>query len=208
MGAWRGYLLRPWAKPLVTAFVLSPLAYLIHAALFDERLLGPNPAEALIRDTGELALRYLCVTLAITPLRVISGWPEWARLRRMIGLIVFSYAVCHLLCYSWFDMGFDWGDIALDLGKRPFILVGMLTLVLLSLLAATSFSGAIRWMGARHWQRLHRGVYLAALLALLHFYWKRSGKHHFDEVWVYGAVIALLLGWRLWRRFKPMIVGH
>ena len=144
----RAALRGPWAKPCVAAVLLAPAAYLLWAAFTDA--LGANPAEALSLATGELALRTLCVTLAITPLRVISGWSEWARLRRMIGLIAFSYAVCHLLCYSWFDMGFDWGDIALDLGKRPFILVGMLTLVLLSLLAATSLDRKSTRLNSSH----------------------------------------------------------
>ena len=197
----RAWLRGPWAKPVVGAVLLAPLAYLVGAAFMNA--LGPNPAEALILATGELALRSLCVALAVTPVRVMSGWPEWARLRRMIGLIAFTYAVLHVLSYSWFDMGFDWADIATDLGKRPFIFVGMLTFVVLLALAATSFNAAIRRLGARRWQALHRLVYASALLALLHFYWKRSGKHNFDDVWVYGGIIALLLGWRLWRRLRP-----
>lgn len=193
----RACLHHPWAKPLIAAVLLWPLAYLIWGAAQDT--LGPNPAEALIRSSGEMALRTLCIALAVTPLRILSGWPEWARFRRMVGLIAFTYALFHLLCYGWLDMGLDLTDIALDIAKRPFILVGMLTFVLLLALAATSFNAAIKRLGARRWQALHRVVYAAALLALLHFYWMRSGKNNFADVALYGAIVALLLGWRLRR---------
>jgi sulfoxide reductase heme-binding subunit YedZ len=196
--AWRAALRKTWAKPALGLLLLAPLAYLVWAALTDA--LGPNPAEALIWHTGELALRMLCLTLAITPLRVLSGVTELARFRRMCGLIAYTYAVLHLLSYSGFDMGFEWADIGADILKRPFIWMGMLTFVLLSALAVTSFNAAIRWLGAARWQALHRLVYAAAIGAMVHFYWKRAGKHHFDEVWVYGGIVAALLMWRLWRR--------
>lgn len=199
MRAWRGYLLKPWAKPWVAAFVLSPLAFLLYAALFDERLLGPNPAEALVRDTGELALRYLCVTLAITPLRVLTNTPQLARFRRLMGLVTYTYAVCHVLAYSWLDMSFELADILEDIPKRPFILVGVLAFVLLTPLALTSFNAAIQALGAKRWQLLHRAIYAIAGLSVLHFFWMRAGKQNFAEVSVYAAVLAVLLGWRLWR---------
>lgn len=202
MSAWRGYLLKPWAKPLVAIFVLSPLFFLIYAALFDERLLGPNPAEALIRDTGELALRYLCVTLAITPLRVVSATPQLARFRRLMGLVTYTYAVCHVLAYSWLDMGFELADILQDIPKRPFVLVGFLAMVLLTPLALTSFNAAIQTLGAKRWQLLHKSVYAIAGLGVLHFFWMRAGKQNFGEVSVYAAVLAVLLGWRVWRFFQ------
>ena len=198
----RALLRRPWAKPALAAVWLWPLAYLIWGAA--QNTLGPNPAETLIRSSGEMALRMMCVALAVTPLRILSGWPEWARFRRMLGLIAFTYALFHLLCYSWLDMGLDLADIAQDIAKRPFILVGMLTFVLLLALAATSFNAAIRWMGAPRWQALHRVVYVAAMLALLHFYWMRSGKNNFDDVALYGGIVVALLGWRLWRRLRPL----
>jgi methionine sulfoxide reductase heme-binding subunit len=175
------------------------MAYLIWGAAQDA--LGPNPAEVLIRSSGEMALRTLCVALAVTPLRVISGWPEWARFRRMVGLIAFTYALFHLLCYSWLDMGLDVNDIVLDIAKRPFILVGTLTFAFMLALAATSFNVAIQRLGARRWMALHRLIYVAALLAVLHFYWMRSGKNNFADVAIYGGIVAALLGWRLWRRW-------
>ncbi len=167
---------------------LLPLAWLVYAAAFDH--LGANPAEALIRSLGDWTLRLLCLTLAVTPLRQMLGLPALARFRRMLGLFVYFYVVLHLLSYSWFDMGFDWGEIARDMAKRPFILVGMCAFALLLLLAATSFNRAIRWLGARRWQQLHRSVYLIALLALLHFFWMRAGKNDFAEVAVYAAILA------------------
>lgn len=190
------WLLHPAAKPLVFALCLGPFAWLFYGALANQ--LGANPAEALIRSTGDWTLRLLCVTLAVTPLRVQFGLAPLARFRRMLGLFVFFYALLHLLCYSWFDMGFDLGEIVLDVAKRPFILVGMLAFVLLLALAATSFNRAIRWLGGKRWQALHRAVYAVAALALLHFFWMRAGKNHFGEVAIYAAIIAALLAWRVW----------
>ncbi|MCY1552922.1 Sulfoxide reductase heme-binding subunit YedZ [compost metagenome] len=143
------------------------------------------------------------LVLAVTPLRELTGWSALARLRRMIGLFVFFYVCLHLLAYAWFDMGFELGEIVADVAKRPFILVGMASWVLLAALAATSFNRAIRSLGARRWQALHRGVYLVAVLAVLHFFWMRSGKNDFAEVVVYATLLGALLAWRLWRRFRP-----
>ena len=183
---------------LVLASGLLPFAGLLWGAIADQ--LGVNPAETLIRSTGDWALRLLCLTLAITPLRVMLGWPELLRFRRLMGLLTFTYACLHLLCYAGFDMGFVWADIVHDIPKRPFVLVGSLAFVVLCALAATSWNGAIRRMGARRWQALHRSVYAIAVLAILHFWWMRAGKHDFTEVWAYGLVLAVLLGWRAWRR--------
>jgi len=191
-------LLHPAAKPLLHGLCLLPLAWLVYAAAFDH--LGANPAEALIRSLGGWTLRLLCLTLAVTPLRQMLGLPALARFRRMLGVYTFCYALLHLLCYSVFDMGLDWGEIARDVAKRPFILVGMCMFVLLSLLAATSFNRAIRWLGARRWQQLHRSVYLIAGLALLHFFWMRAGKNDFAEVAVYAAIVAVLLLARIGRK--------
>jgi len=161
--------------------------------------LGANPAEALIRSTGDWTLRLLCITLAVTPLRQLTGWHALARLRRMLGLFTFFYGCLHFLCFAWLDMGLDLAAILNDIPKRPFILVGTAALLTMLPLAATSFNSAIKTMGAARWQALHRLVYATALLALLHFFWMRSAKNDFAEVAVYAAVIALLLGWRVWR---------
>ena len=186
------------AKPLVLLFGLVPFAWLFWGAATDA--LGANPAEFLSRATGDWTLRFLCLTLAITPLRQFLGWPELARFRRMLGLLTYFYVLLHLLCYSWLDMGFDWADTVRDITKRPFIWLGFGAFVLLTLLAATSLNRVVRWLGSKRWQRLHQSVYAIAALSLLHFFWMRAGKNNFTEVWVYAAVIAVLLGWRV-RRF-------
>ncbi len=188
--AWWGWL----------ALGLLPLAWLLWRTLTDQ--LGANPAETLIRATGDWTLRGLCLTLAVTPLRVMLEVPELLRFRRLLGLLTFGYASLHLLCYAGFDMGFDWNDTVHDIPKRPFVLVGALAFALLVPLAATSWNGAIRRLGARRWQALHRSVYPVAVLAILHFWWMRAGKRNFTEVWVYGLVVVALLGWRVVRRVQ------
>ena len=199
MATLQKWLLHPAAKPLVFAVSLLPFAWLLYAALTNQ--LGANPAEALIRATGDWTLRFLCIVLAVTPLRVIAGVSALARFRRMLGLFVYFYALIHLLSYSWFDMGFEAADIAKDIAKRPFILVGFSAFVLLTPLAATSWNGAIKAMGAKRWKALHKLVYVIAGLGILHFFWMRAGKHNFAEVMVYGAIVAMLLGWRIWHRW-------
>ena len=190
-------LLTPAAKPVLFVACLLPFLWLCYGALASR--LGANPAEALIRSTGDWVLRFLCVTLAVTPLRQWTGWHALARFRRMLGLFSFFYLVLHFLSYAWLDMGFDAQAIAHDIPKRPFALVGFLAFVLMLPLAATSFNRAIKALGASRWQRLHRLVYAIVLLGLLHFFWMRAAKHNFAEVAVYAAVIAALLGWRVWR---------
>lgn len=193
----RPALLHPATKPLLFALCLMPFGWLFYAAAANQ--LGANPAEALIRSTGDWTLRFLCLALAVTPLRVWTKQPALARFRRMVGLFAFFYAVLHFLAYAWLDMGLDLAVIARDIPKRPFALVGFLALLLLVPLAATSFNRAIKTLGAARWQALHRTVYAVALLAILHFFWMRAGKNDFGEVAVYAALIAMLLGWRLWR---------
>jgi len=188
-------LVHPAAKPLVFLLALLPFTWLLYGAITNN--LGANPAEYLIRSLGDWTLRFLCITLAVTPLRVITATPALARFRRMLGLFVYFYAVMHLLSYSWFDMGFDVPEIAKDIAKRPFILVGFTGFLLLTPLAATSFNRAVKALGAKRWQALHKLVYVIAGLGILHFFWMRAGKNDFAEVAVYAAIIAALLGWRL-----------
>jgi len=187
-------------KPLLFMLALGPLLWLLHGAVTDG--LGANPAEALSRGTGDWVLRFLCLTLAVTPLRQITGWTALARLRRMLGLYAFFYGLLHLLCYAWLDMGFDLDAIVRDIPKRPFALVGTLALLLMLPLAATSFNRAIRALGAARWRQLHRLVYPAVLLGLLHFFWMRSAKNNFAEVGLYAAVVGVQLGWRLWSAWR------
>ena len=200
MSSVKPLLARAWAKPLLCVVLLLPAAWLIWLAASDG--LGANPTETLVRSTGDWTLRMLCLVLAITPLRVMLKQPLLARFRRMVGLFVYFYVLLHLLAYSWFDMEFIWADIAKDIAKRPFILVGFTAFMLLSLLAATSFNRAVKWLGAARWQALHKAVYAVAGLAILHFFWMRAGKQNFAEVAVYAAILGVLLGWRVWRRFK------
>jgi sulfoxide reductase heme-binding subunit YedZ len=194
------WLLHRAAKPAAFVLGLLPAVWLVYAAAFDH--LGANPAEALERSLGDWTLRMLCLVLAITPLRTMAGWPGLARFRRMLGLYVYFYATLHLLAYGWFDMGFDLADIAHDIPKRPFVLVGFCAFVLLTPLALTSFNRAIRILGAARWRSLHQSVYVVAVLAVLHFFWMRTGKNNFAEVAVYALILGSLLGWRLQRYFK------
>jgi len=189
-----------WAKSVLFLICLSPVAWLLRGIWLDD--LGANPAEFLIRATGDWTLRALCLVLAVTPLRLTLGLPELARWRRMLGLFTGFYALLHLICYAWFDMDWDLPDIAVDIAKRPFIWVGFTGWLLLTVLSATSFNAAIRWLGAKRWQALHRGVYAVAVLALLHFFWMRAGKRNFAEVAVYAAILGSLLGWRLRRTYR------
>jgi methionine sulfoxide reductase heme-binding subunit len=190
-------LMHPAAKVLLFVLCLLPFAWLIFQVATNGA--GANPQEYLIRATGDWTLRFICIVLAVTPLRTISNTPQLARFRRMLGLFVYFYVVIHLLSYSWFDMGFDVAEIVKDIIKRPFILVGFLGFLLLTPLAATSFNAAIKSMGAKRWQMLHKLVYAIAGLGLLHFFWMRAGKNNFAEVFVYAAIIAVLLGWRVYQ---------
>ncbi len=201
-GAVSGWLLHPAAKPLLFLLCLAPLASLVWGAL--AQTLGANPAEALIRGLGDWTLRLLWLTLAITPLRQLAGLPALLRFRRMLGVFAFAYASLHLLAYGWLDMGLDPGDILRDIAKRPFILMGFCAWLLMLPLAATSFNRAIKALGGKRWQALHRLVYLLALLAMAHFIWMRAGKQLFSEPAIYGAVLAVLLGWRLWQRWRAL----
>jgi sulfoxide reductase heme-binding subunit YedZ len=191
------WLIGRWAKSVFFSLAMLPFAWLVLAAVMD--WLGANPAEALERSTGDWTLRMLCVVLAITPVRTVLSLPALARFRRMLGLYVYFYAALHLLAYSWFDMGFELADIAKDIAKRPFVLVGFAAFVLLTPLALTSFNRAIRALGGRRWQLLHRLVYAVAVLAVVHFFWMRAGKNNFAEVAVYAVILGSLLSWRLLR---------
>ena len=196
----RSLLLHPLAKPLVFLLCLLPLAWLVYGAVANQ--LGANPAEALIRGLGDWALRFLCIALAVTPVRIHTRTPQLARYRRMLGLFVAFYASLHLVAYAWLDMGLDVADIGRDILKRPFILVGFTAWLLLVPLALTSTNGMVRRLGGKAWRALHRLVYLVAPLALLHFFWMRAGKNDFAEVAVYAVILGALLLDRLSRYFK------
>lgn len=200
MATSRSVWLHPAVKPALFVLCLLPLIYLVWGAFTDN--LGANPAEHLIRSLGDWTLRALCLTLAITPLRTLTKQPALARFRRMLGVFTFFYASLHLMSYAWLDMGLIVPDIASDIAKRPFILMGFTAWALMLPLAATSFNRVIKAMGAKRWQVLHKAVYAVVLVGLAHFIWMRSGKNNFAEPAIYGAVIALLLGWRVWKKVR------
>ncbi len=188
------------AKPILFLLCLAPLAWLVYAAATNQ--LGANPAEALIRRLGDWTLRGLWLTLTITPLRELTGLAALARFRRMLGVFTFGYASLHLLAYGWLDMGLDFSDIAADIAKRPFILMGFTAWALMVPLAATSFNKAIKALGAKRWQALHKAVYAVSVIALLHFIWMRAGKNNFGEPAIYGVILAVLLGWRIRKKLR------
>jgi sulfoxide reductase heme-binding subunit YedZ len=181
-------------KPLVAAAALAPLAWLSLGAW--RGWLGANPIETITRSTGVWTLRFLVITLAVTPLRWATGWNDLIRFRRMLGLFAFFYGTLHLFTYLWLDQFFDWGAIAKDVVKRPFITAGFSAFVLLVPLAITSTAGMIRRLGGRAWRRLHRLAYVAAALGVVHYWWlvkldTRPPRN-------YGIVLAALLAVRVW----------
>ena len=182
-------------RPSLFILLLLPALYYLVGVCQD--MLGANPLEAVIRGLGDWALRILLMTLAISPLRRLFNWPQLITLRRMLGLYAFFYAILHLISYLWFDQFFDWGEIWLDILERPFITVGMLSIVLLTPLAITSTKGYIRKMGKK-WKRLHTLIYPISMLAVLHFWW--MAKLDKFEVIIYIFVLSVLLGERLIRR--------
>ncbi len=186
------------AKPVVWLLALLPVMWLLWALFSDG--LGANPAEALIRSTGDWALRGLCVALAVTPLSHCLQTDALKILRRLIGLFAFFYVALHALSYAWLDMAWSGAALLDDVVQRPFIGVGALAALLLLLLALTSTYAAVQAMGVQRWKRLHQCVHLAAWMALLHFYWMRAAKNDVQEVALYVAVIALLQTWRVWQR--------
>jgi sulfoxide reductase heme-binding subunit YedZ len=186
-------------KTIVFLAALLPLARLVWFG-FTERL-GANPIEFITRSTGDWTLYFLCLTLAVTPLRRVLQWPWLIKLRRMLGLFCFFYAVLHFTTFLWFDHFFDLGEMWRDVLKRPFIAVGFTAFVLLIPLAVTSTNAMVRRLGGKNWQRLHRLIYLIAALGILHFWWMKAGKNDFAEPILFGVIVAILLGMRLYWRF-------
>ena len=175
---------------------LIPFAHLGYSAIWNIDALGANPAETITRSLGDWALRFLLLTLAVTPARRLLGWPWLARLRRMLGLYAFFYVVLHFFCYLAFDHVFVVGEILSDIVDRPFITLGVLALILLVPLAATSTNGMVKRLGARRWTALHRLVYVIAVLGVVHFW--MMVKRDITEPAIYAVVLAVLLGYRLW----------
>jgi sulfoxide reductase heme-binding subunit YedZ len=188
---------RRWLKPAVFILCLLPALALAADALTGG--LGANPIEAITHRTGDWALRLLLITLAVTPLRRLTGWSWPGPLRRMLGLYAFFYASLHFLTYLVLDQFFDPAAIVEDIAKRPYITVGFTAFVLLIPLALTSTNGMIRRLGGRNWRRLHRLVYPIAILGVIHFLW--LVKADLREPLIYLAILAALLGYRLWKAF-------
>ncbi len=188
-----------WAKAVVWLLGLAPMVRWVVLGVMGG--LGANPTEFLIRSSGTFTLVILLVTLLISPLRAVTGNAAWLRLRRLCGLFAFFYACLHWLGYLWWDQWFDWLAVARDAWQRPLIAVGLAAWAVLLLLAVTSTQGWMRRLG-RRWQALHRGVYLAVLLALVHFWLHRAGKNDFADVWWFAVVAAVLLAWRAWRAWR------
>ena len=183
-----------WAKRILFGLALLPLLWLVWLGMHDR--LTANPIEFITRATGDWTLYFLCFTLAITPLRRLTGQNGLLRLRRMLGLFTFFYASLHFLTFLWFDHFFDLTEMVRDVLKRPFIAMGFSAFVLLVPLAATSNDAMVRKLG-RRWMLLHRLIYLIAVLSILHFWWMRAGKNNFAEPLIMGAVVAVLLALRL-----------
>ncbi len=173
---------------------LVPLASLVYGLLSDT--LGANPIEALTRGLGDWTLRFLLITLAVTPLRRLSGVGWLLKLRRMLGLYTFFYALLHFASYVWLDQFFDWAEIGKDIVKRPFITVGFASLLLLLPLAVTSTNAMMKRLGGHRWQVLHRAVYAIGIFAVLHFWW--MVKKDINEPAIYAAILTLLLGLRVY----------
>ena len=189
-----------WTKPAVFVLALMPLALLVwRAAAVD---LGPNPEKVLLWQTGRWTLRMLLFTLAITPLRQLTGWSELARLRRMLGLFAFAYGLVHFTCDAWLVNGFSLASLVHDIGEHPFMLAGIAALLMMVPLALTSTNGMIRRLGAARWRALHRLVYAVAVVGVFHAWWGRLAKNDTTEPKMYAAVLAVLLAWRLARAWR------
>ncbi len=196
--------LKRWLKPLVFAAALLPLAWLVGKALSGglglTGGLGANPIEATTRFLGDWALNMLLVTLAVSPLRRLTGWSAVARLRRMLGLFAFFYASLHVMSYVGLDQFFAWREIWADVVKRRYITAGMVAFVILAALAATSPKAAVRALGGRTWQRLHRLVYGAGILVIVHYFWMIKADP--TRPALYAVVLAVLLAERVGRRMS------
>ena len=194
---WKRILFNPWTKRSLFVVCLIPAALLILRG-FEGRL-GANPVEFIEHSTGDWAIRFLLITLCVTPLRKIFNQPLLTRFRRMLGLFSFFYVVVHLMMYLTFDQMFDVRAIFADVAKRLYIMAGTAGLLMLIPLAITSTAAMVRRMGAKNWQRLHRLIYFATLAGVIHYYWLVKSDVRLPLL--YGSLVALLLAYRLvsWR---------
>jgi sulfoxide reductase heme-binding subunit YedZ len=185
-------------KAALFVLALAPLARMVWLTASGQLV---EPIEFITRGTGDWVLYFLCITLAVTPLRRLFGLNWLLKLRRMFGLFAFFYVVLHFTTFIWFDHFFDLAAMWKDVLKRPFITVGFIAFLLLIPLAATSTNAMIRRFGSKRWQQLHRLIYLIAPLGILHFWWMKAGKNDFEEPIIFGSIVALLLALRVYWHF-------
>lgn len=200
----RDSLIRRVLKPVVWALSLAPavwLSWLVWQAFtINPDALGANPVEYINRYLGDWALRFLLIALAVTPIRILTGWAPITRLRRLLGLFAFFYVVLHLSSYIGVDQFFDWWAVWLDIVKRTYITVGMAAFVVLMALAATSTKGMIKRLGGKRWNKLHKGVYAAGILGCIHFFMMRKGLQL--EPIIYGGILLTLFAVRALYKLK------
>jgi sulfoxide reductase heme-binding subunit YedZ len=188
-------------KAVIFVLGLIPVSKMAYLTITQQLV---EPLEHITRGTGDWVLYFLCITLAVTPLRRFTGWNWLVRLRREIGLFAFFYACLHFTTFIWFDHFFDLAEMWKDVLKRPFITVGFTAFVLLIPLAVTSTNGMMKRLGGKRWQWLHRLIYIIAPLGILHFWWMKAGKHDFQQPIIFGIVVAVLLGLRVfWKLAGP-----
>ena len=177
-------------KRIVFVLALIPLARLFVLGFFGN--LTANPIEFITRSTGTWTITFLSMTLAMSPLRFITGWPQWVQFRKMLGLFSFFYAFLHFTIWYWLDHNLNFTFMINDVIKRPFITMGFIAFVIMSLLALTSNQMAMRLLGVK-WKMLHRFIYLIGILGLIHYYWHKQGKNDFAVVYIYAGIIFSLL---------------
>ncbi len=188
-------------KPVL--FLLCLLPFLLVAYQWNAGQLSANPIDDVTDTTGTWTLRFLMVTLAVTPLRKITGWNWLLQFRRMIGLFAFFSVTLHFFTYIYLDQFFLWEEILADVQKRPFITVGFTSFLLMLPLALTSTDRITKWMGGKRWQRLHRLIYAIGIGGVIHYLW--LVKADVQRPLTYGGILALLLGIRLWYALKPKV---
>ena len=191
-------------KPAVFLLCLAPLALLLWTIVYRPESFSANPLEDITDRTGLWTLRFVLITLTVSPLRQLSGWNSLIRYRRMLGLFAFFYGFIHFITYIWFTVFFDIQRIVEDVLKRPFITVGFLAFVLMIPLAVTSTKKWISRLGGKRWQLLHKLVYFTAILGIVHYVWRV--KSDIQNPLVYAVLLALLLGFRVWNRFHTASV--
>lgn len=182
-------------KAAIFLLALVPLARMVWLTVSGQLV---EPLEFITHGTGSWTLYFLCITLTVTPLRRLTKMNWLIKLRRMFGLYAFFYAFLHFMTFFWFDHFFDVAGMFRDVAKRPFILVGFTAFVLLIPLAVTSTNAMVKRLGSKRWIWLHRLIYVIAPLGILHFWWMRAGKSNFTEPFIFGVIVAVLLGARVY----------